>query len=84
MIARPSEIRRLLRAKGFEGQIGVDAIVALVVALEDVAAALAEGSVRVLGERNGARAVQGLEPLRRLADEHVREAVLRRYHNGNP
>lgn len=81
MIARPAKIRELLRRSGASGQVSEEAVVAFVAALEDVAAAIAEGAVRGLAIANEARAVQRLEPLRRLTDEHVREGIRRSHGN---
>ena len=64
------------------GQVSESAIIALSGALEMEAERLAEESGRILRARNDARSVQRLEPLRRLTDEHVREALRRL--NGNP
>ncbi|HYS73776.1 MAG TPA: hypothetical protein VEO96_07335 [Thermoplasmata archaeon] len=81
MIVRPDEVRRLLRARA-EGQVSESAVIALSGALETEAELLAEESARVLRTKNDGRSVQRLEPLRRLTDEHVREALRRL--NGNP
>ena len=81
MIVRPDEVRRLLRTH-VGGQVSESAIIALSGALEMEAERLAEESSRILRARNDARSVQRLEPLRRLTDEHVREALRRL--NGNP
>ena len=85
MIVRPADVRRLLRLRLADGQVAESAVVAFSAALEELAAMFAEESARSLQSQNELRAMQRLEPVRRLTDAHVprspREApwkVLRR------
>jgi len=73
MIARPRDVRRLLSRYGF--QVSETAIVQLSALVQQYAADLAERTVRAILERNERRAIQHLEPLRRITDDHVIEAL---------
>jgi len=73
MIARPRDVRRILSRDGF--QVSETAIVEFAAAMQQYALDLANRTVRVLVERNERRAIQRLEPLRRITDDHVIEAL---------
>ncbi len=75
MIVRPADVRRLLRLRLADGQVAESAVVAFSAALEELAAMFAEESARSLQSQNELRAMQRLEPVRRLTDAHVHEAL---------
>ncbi len=56
-------------------QVGEDAVLALARHLEAVGLAWAEGAFAALGEDNEDRQRLGLRDIKRLTDEHVKEAL---------